>query len=50
MTEKSSKQKTCKIGPGTENKQDKCVSDSVADREEIMIHALFTGTLNLLHK
>lgn len=50
MTEKCSKQKTCKIGPGTENKQEKCVLESAADREEIMIHALFTGTLDLVHK
>lgn len=50
MAAKCSKQKTCKIGPGTENKQQKCVLGSAADREEIRIHALFTGTPNLVHK
>lgn len=44
------KKKTYKIGPGTGNKQEKCDLDSVADREEIMIHGLFTGTLDLRHK
>lgn len=39
-----------KLDPGTENKQEKCVLDRVADREEIMIHGLFTGTLNLRNK
>lgn len=47
---KKTNPKTYKIGPGTENKQEKCVLDSVADREEIMIHGLFTGTLDLRHK
>lgn len=50
MLQKKKTKKTYKIGLGTENKQEKCVLDSVADREEIMIHGLFTRRLDLRQK
>lgn len=49
-SKKTKTKKTYKIGLGTENKQEKCVLDSVADREEIMIHGLFTRRLDLRQK